>query len=248
MESSGFNIVLGGGQKLSGDMENSKYSILLYDNQEGGGGSDFTAHEPPAYRSVYVADVQINEATGHLIVTLSDGTNIDSGYVRGSQGVPGAPGANGQDGHSPVVTAEKSGKTTVIKVDGVQIASIIDGTDGSIGPKGDSFQTSVEDDGNGNIVIKSLTGEEGGTGTPGVTFTPSVSADGVISWTNDGGLDNPTPINIKGPAGAKGDTGAPGAAGKTPVKGTDYFTEADKTEMVNAVLAALPNGDEAAYG
>ena len=34
--------------------------------------------------------------------------------------------------------------------------------------------------------------------------------------------------------------GATGAAGTTPVKGTDYFTSADKTEMVNAVIAALP--------
>ena len=31
-----------------------------------------------------------------------------------------------------------------------------------------------------------------------------------------------------------------GAPGYTPVKGTDYFTDADKTEMVNAVIAALP--------
>lgn len=28
--------------------------------------------------------------------------------------------------------------------------------------------------------------------------------------------------------------------GTTPVKGTDYFTAADKAEMVNAVIAALP--------
>lgn len=34
--------------------------------------------------------------------------------------------------------------------------------------------------------------------------------------------------------------GATGAAGTTPVKGTDYFTDADKTEMVNAVITALP--------
>lgn len=35
------------------------------------------------------------------------------------------------------------------------------------------------------------------------TFIPAVSSDGVISWTNDGGLDNPTPRNIRGPSGAK---------------------------------------------
>lgn len=34
--------------------------------------------------------------------------------------------------------------------------------------------------------------------------------------------------------------GAAGAAGATPVKGTDYFTDADKAEMVSAVIAALP--------
>lgn len=34
-----------------------------------------------------------------------------------------------------------------------------------------------------------------------------------------------------------------GADGYTPVKGTDYFTEADKVEMVNAVIAALPTAE-----
>lgn len=38
------------------------------------------------------------------------------------------------------------------------------------------------------------------------------------------------------------DTGKPsrGEKGKTPVKGTDYWTEADKAEIVNDTLAALP--------
>lgn len=34
--------------------------------------------------------------------------------------------------------------------------------------------------------------------------------------------------------------GPAGAAGYTPQKGTDYWTAADKQEMVNEVLAALP--------
>lgn len=38
-----------------------------------------------------------------------------------------------------------------------------------------------------------------------------------------------------------------GADGYTPKKGVDYYTEADKTEMVDAVLAAMPNGDEVSY-
>ena len=38
-----------------------------------------------------------------------------------------------------------------------------------------------------------------------------------------------------------------GADGKTPVKGTDYYTAADKAEMVNAVLAALPTWNGGSY-
>jgi hypothetical protein len=35
----------------------------------------------------------------------------------------------------------------------------------------------------------------------GATYTPSVSSDGTLSWTNNGGLPNPSPVNIKGPPG-----------------------------------------------
>ena len=102
----------------------------------------------------------------------------------------------------------------------------------------------------------------GSAGNDGTTFVPSVSADGVLSWSNDGGLENPAAVNIKGEKGDKGDTGAAftysdftaeqlaalkgekgdkgdkgdtgpaGADGYTPVKGTDYWTSADKAEIV----------------
>lgn len=58
--------------------------------------------------------------------------------------------------------------------------------------------------------------------TAGYTFMPSVSSEGVISWTNDGGLANPDPVNIKGPQGAtgpKGDTGEQGPKGDTGSQG-----------------------------
>lgn len=44
----------------------------------------------------------------------------------------------------------------------------------------------------------------------------------------------------KGEQGIQGVPGASGPHGRTPVKGTDYYTEADKAEMVSAVIAALP--------
>ena len=67
-------------------------------------------------------------------------------------------------------------------------------------------------------------GPPGPAGADGTTFTPSVSAAGVISWTNDGGKQNPSPVNIKGPQGPQGETGATGATGATGPAGADGTT------------------------
>ena len=42
-----------------------------------------------------------------------------------------------------------------------------------------------------------------------------------------------------GPPGPKGPAGAAGKDGYTPVKGVDYFTEEDKTEIVDAAIATV---------
>ncbi len=47
--------------------------------------------------------------------------------------------------------------------------------------------------------------------------------------------------------GLKGDKGADGKDGKTPVKGTDYWTAADKAEIVADTLAALPTWTGGSY-
>lgn len=38
-------------------------------------------------------------------------------------------------------------------------------------------------------------------GLKGAHFTPHVNEDGLLTWTNDGNLQNPAPTNIRGPAG-----------------------------------------------
>lgn len=86
------------------------------------------------------------------------------------------------------------------------------------------------------------------------------SADGGSTWTNliamadlkgakgDAGATGPAgPAGPQGHAGAPGKDGEPGAPGKTPVRGTDYWTAADKQEIVNSVIAALPDGTEVSY-
>ena len=75
----------------------------------------------------------------------------------------------------------------------------------------------------GTLQNWSCTGDSSG-GT-GYTFTPHISEDGVLSWTNDGELENPEPVNIIGPA--------------------YKLTDSDIDRIVAAVIAALPvyNGE-----
>lgn len=66
-----------------------------------------------------------------------------------------------------------------------------------------------------------INGETIELGSSGVTFTPSVSPEGELSWSNDGGLDNPEPVNIKGATGEPGNTPFIGENGNWWVGETD---------------------------
>lgn len=62
-------------------------------------------------------------------------------------------------------------------------------------------------------------GRDGDKGEPGAVYTPSVSSEGVLSWSNNGGLSNPESVNIRGPKGDTGATGPQGPAGETGPQG-----------------------------
>ena len=115
---------------------------------------------------------------------------VDLGPIlQGPQGDPGEPGT---DGVSPEVT--------IAAITGGHAVTITDADH----PVGQTFDV--------------MDGEDGQDGADGTTFTPSVSAQGVISWTNDGGKTNPPSVDIKGPqgpAGADGSDGQDGANGTT---------------------------------
>lgn len=63
------------------------------------------------------------------------------------------------------------------------------------------------------------------------------AADGKLQY-------NGSDVGLKGAAGTPGKNGTDG---KTPVKGTDYWTVADKAEIVNETLAALPKWTGGSY-
>ncbi len=61
----------------------------------------------------------------------------------------------------------------------------------------------------------------------GTTFTPSVSDEGVLSWSNSDGKENPAAVNIKGPKGNPGDKGDKGDPGKNGADGSTGAAGAD---------------------
>ena len=66
--------------------------------------------------------------------------------------------------------------------------------------KGDKGDTGAQGE-------KGEKGEKGDAGSNGVTFTPSIDSAGNLSWSNDGGLPNPSTINVKGLPGIDGENG-----------------------------------------
>lgn len=138
-------------------------------------------------------------ATGPQGETGPQGQQGETGPA-GADGVPGkdgAPGKDGSDGHTPVITAEKSGKVTTIKADGVTIATVNDGEDGTNGTDG-------------------APGAKGDTGaTPdiqiGTVTTLPAGSDATASMS--GTAENPM-LNLGIPKGADGASG--GGAGGSP--------------------------------
>ena len=178
---------------------------------------------------VSVTNATIN-ASGHLILTLSNSNTIDAGLVSSGGGSGG--GSAGADGvgiqsitktstsglvDTYTITLTNGGTYTFTVTNGANGAN---GTDGADGDDGATFTPSVDSAGNlswtndgglanpQTVNIKGDKGDSGAPGSPGAkgaTFTPSVDSAGNLSWTNDGGLANPATVNIKGD---KGDSGA----------------------------------------
>lgn len=121
---------------------------------------------------------------------------------------------------------------------------VFDGEKGDKGDPGKPFEYSDFT----NEQLKELTGpkgDRGDTGANGVSPTATFTeiTNGYRITISDADGEHTAEIYN----GERGADGAAGAAGYTPVKGIDYYTEADKYEMVQRVLAALPAAEEAGF-
>ena len=87
----------------------------------------------------------------------------------------------------------------------------------------------------------SVQGVQGEAGKDGAVFVPHVDASGNISWSNDGGLQNPERRNIMGPKGDKGDRGD---NGKSPYQLAQEQGYTGTETGFNQAIAAFPYHNE----
>ena len=155
---------------------------------------------------------------GRLVFTLTDGSTVDVGSVVGPQGEKGSTGAQGPKGDTGAQGPK--GETGAQGPKGETGAQGPKGETGAQGEKGDTGAQGPK----GGTGAQGPAGADGTPGQDGTTFTPSVSAAGVLSWTNDGGKQNPASVSIRGPAGTPGQDGSAGPAGADGAPGQDGTT------------------------
>lgn len=186
---------------------------------------------------------------------LRNGVEIKRFNVRGPRGAAGADGTPGADG-----APGAEGKRGSDGQPGRDGAPGIQGPQGIPGPTGDTWVPRITEDGQFLFFINSsgqetekypIKGPKGDAGSEGVqgkpgpagpVFIPQINADGELSWSNNGdGLNNPTPVNIKGEKGEKGDAGVI----FTPVirDGVLYWTNNQGLPNPTPVRITGPKGD-----
>ena len=174
----------------------------------------------------------VGNSEPYTIYMYDNGQWISIGQLQG------AKGDNGENGVTFTPSVDENGYLSWSNNGGLTNPDTVNikgpqglaGAPGATGPQGETGPQ-------GPAGAAGPAGPKGDSGDNGVTFTPNVDANGNISWTNDGGLENPVVRNIRGP---EGKTGAQGADGKSPyqIASENGYTGTETT--FNNSLTAFP--------
>lgn len=175
------------------------------------------------------ATISIQDATGTTTATITNGRD----------GAPGVTGPAGTDG-LPALTYGKAKETTVTPTVG-GVTNFIETGDL---PPSLFNRTPVVGDRFILLALRTTTGQTFILECE-ITLVTTYVASKNISVVETTGAQGEQ--GIQGEIGPQGPAGANGADGYTPIKGTDYWTAADQQQIVQDVLAALPDGDEVTY-
>lgn len=216
----------------SGTSSDAVFNFVIPRGEQGTPGNDGITPEISAGKTVTG-----NPGTSASVV--KDSTSTESNVIfnftipRGDKGEQGNPGPQGQSATIEVgstVTSQPGSKASVTN-SGTSSAAV--------------FNFTIPEGQKGNP------GNDGEKGDPGAVFTPSVSSEGIISWTNNGGLQNPSSVNIKGPKGDNGSPGSPGSSATITVGSTttsDPGTSASVTNSGTSSAAifnfTIPKGEK----
>ena len=166
---------------------------------------------------------------------LPSAVNTALAQAKASGEFDGKDGSNGKDGVS--ATHSWNGTTlTVTSASGTSSANL----KGDKGDKGDTGGTGAAGT---SVTVKSVSESTADGGSNVVTFSDGKTL--TVKNGSKGSTGSKGDKGDKGDTGATGATGSTGAAGKngadgyTPVRGTDYWTEADKVEIVQRVIETL---------
>lgn len=158
---------------------------------------------------------------------------------------------DGEDGVSPTVTVTAiSGghRISITDANGTKNVDVLNGAKGDAGRGISSVVRTSGTGAAGTTDVYTITYTDGGTSTFSVyngkngTNGASVTVSSVTESTADGGSNVVTfsdgkTVTIK--------NGSKGSPGYTPLRGTDYWTDADQEAIVQQVISALPiyNGE-----
>ena len=181
-----------------------------------------------------IGTIETLPAEGYASVNIkgtAENPVLDFKIPRGYKGDKGDTGAmpnitigtvnNLEPGSAPYVTQTGTAENPVLTFGLVKGEKGDTGEQGLQGPKGDKGDT-------GEQGPQGIQGETGATGPQGEKGQKGDKGE----QGNRGEQGN------VGPRGQKGQTGATGPKGDTPVKGTDYWTAADKEQIIEDILTS----------
>lgn len=228
--------------------EDGTYPLWFYPGGESAGPEDVGADPAGSAAEALVAakeyadkkfsEIQTPDVTAQIEKALTEAK--ESGEFDGPAGADGAPGPAGPKGPQgpkgdPGETGPQGPKGDTGEP-GPQGEQGPKGDPGEKGDKGDPGEQGPKGD-TGPQGEKGVPGEKGETGPQGEQgLQGPAGADGAKGDKGDPGEQGPQgpqgETGPTGPQGPQGETGPAGADGYTPVRGTDYWTAADKLEIL----------------
>ena len=197
---------------------------------------------------VGIRDVSFNNDYT-LTITFTDGGVFTTESLRGEKGQKGDTGATPHFGPVTTITVP-AGEPASAEIKGTEENLLLTfkiprgargeqgpqgiqgetGLQGPQGPKGDKGQQGIQGI-QGPKGDKGDVGEQGPQGIQGQTG--ATGPQGQKGDKGDQGMQG-----AQGPKGDTGETGPAGPKGDTPVKGVDYWTTADKEQIIEGVLTS----------